>query len=143
MHWLPLAIITTIFLGLYHFFIKLSSGHINQVLGALILQIVAMVVGLVFLIVLKYIGATFAMTNKGLTYALLAGVSIGLAEVLTFYLFSKGVPASVGIAILIGGTVVVGAFLGIVFLRESLSIMQYIAIILIILGVSLLAEKAI
>lgn len=45
MNWILLAITSSIFFGAYNFFIKIASGHINQIVGAVILQIVAAVVG--------------------------------------------------------------------------------------------------
>jgi len=53
MNWILLAIITAIFYGMYNVFIKVSSGHINQIAGAVVLQIVAALVGGVILFVLK------------------------------------------------------------------------------------------
>ena len=40
--------ITTLFFGLYHFFIKVASEHINQIVGSMILQITAVIVWLIY-----------------------------------------------------------------------------------------------
>lgn len=45
MNWILLALATAFFYGTYNVFIKISSGHINQIVGAVILQIVAALVG--------------------------------------------------------------------------------------------------
>lgn len=49
MNWIVLALITATCYGAYNFFIKVSSGHINQIVGAVILQIVAALLGGAFL----------------------------------------------------------------------------------------------
>ncbi|KAA3636263.1 MAG: hypothetical protein DWQ02_08525, partial [Bacteroidetes bacterium] len=112
MHWLLLAILTAVFFGAYNIFIKLSSGHINQIVGAVILQVVAAVLGGAILLILKWTDSPLPFSQKGILYAILAGVFVGLAEITSFYVFSRGVSASTGIPVIIGGSVVVGAVLG-------------------------------
>lgn len=137
MNWIFLVLLTAFFYGIYNFFIKIASGHINQIVGAVILQIVAAVLGSLILVYLKITGAPLEMSSKGIQFAVLAGIFVGLAEIASFYAFSKGVSASVGIPIMIGGSVVVGALLGITFLRESLTLIQYLAIAMIVAGIVL------
>ena len=140
MNWITLAIITAFSYGAYNVFIKIASGHINQIVGAVILQIVAAMLGGVLLVILKMTNASLTISQKGVVYAVLAGLFVGLAEITSFFVFSKGVSASVGVPIIIGGSVLVAAMLGLFFLKESLSPMQYLAIALIVAGVGLLAK---
>lgn len=142
MHWITIAITTAALLGLYNFFIKLSAGHIHQIAGAVLLQVVAALLGISCLVYLHLKGTQLETSTKGLLFATLAGISIGIAEILTFYLFSKGISASVGIPILIGGSILVGIVLGLFFLKEALSPLQYLGVFMIIIGAVLLAEKA-
>jgi len=141
MSWIFLAILTAFFYGVYNFFIKVSSGHINQIVGAVILQIVAAVLGSLVLLYMKITKVTLDISQKGVLFAILAGVFVGLAEITSFYVFSKGVSASVGIPVIIGGSVAVGAALGLFFLKESLSLIHYFAIFMIIVGVAILSYK--
>ncbi|MBU1164368.1 EamA family transporter [Patescibacteria group bacterium] len=140
MNWILLAVLTAAFYGMYNFFIKVSSGDINQIAGAVILQVVAALVGGVILVFLMITNTTIEITAKGVKYAVLAGIFVGLAEITSFYVFSKGISASTGIPIIIGGSVVVGAFLGLTFLRETLTPIQYVAIAMIVIGVIFLAR---
>lgn len=139
--WIFLAIITAIFYGAYNVFIKISSGHINQIVGAVILQIVAALVGGVILIILKITHSSLEISQKGVWFAVLAGIMVGLAEITSFFVFSKGIPASVGIPIIIGGSVLVGAVVGVIFLKETLTPIHYLAIALIVAGVTILSTK--
>jgi len=140
MSWILLAVLTAFFYAVYNVFIKVSAGHINEIVGAVVLQIVAAVVGGFLLIYLKLNGSSFEITNKGLLFAALAGLFVGLAEITSFFVFSKGIPASVGIPIIIGGSVVFASIIGLLFLKEGLSPIHWIAIVLVVLGVVLLAK---
>lgn len=126
------------FYGAYNVFIKISSGHINQIVGAVILQVVAALLGGIILLIMKMTNSPLEISQKGVWFAVLAGVFVGLAEITSFFVFSKGVSASVGIPIIIGGSVVVGAVLGLTFLKESLNPIHILAILLIVGGVILL-----
>ena len=141
MDWIGLALLTALFYGIYNFFIKLSSGHIHEIAGAVILQIVATAVGGAILVWLRVIKSPIEISSRGIWFAVLAGIFVGLAEILSFYVFSRGVPASTGIPVIVGGTVVAGAALGVAFLGESFRPMDYLAVALIVTGIFLLGGK--
>ncbi|OGH77666.1 MAG: hypothetical protein A3C10_00590 [Candidatus Magasanikbacteria bacterium RIFCSPHIGHO2_02_FULL_48_18] len=141
MNWIFLAIMTAIFYGAYNVFIKVSSGHINQIVGAVILQIVAALVGGIILLIMKMTNSPLEISQKGVLFAVLAGIFVGLAEITSFFVFSKGVSASVGIPIIIGGSVLVGAVLGLTFLKETLNPIHYVAIAMVVVGVIILSTK--
>ena len=138
MSWIFLAVLTAIFYGAYNVFIKIGAGHINQIVGAVILQVVAALLGGVILLILKLTNSPLEISAKGVRFAVLAGIMVGLAEITSFFVFSKGVSASTGIPIIIGGSVVVGAVVGVFFLKEALAPLHYLAIAFIVLGVVLL-----
>jgi transporter family protein len=142
MHWILLAVMTAVFFGAYNVFIKMASGHINQIVGAVILQVVAALLGGIILLVLKISDSPLEVSSRGVILAVLAGIFVGLAEITSFYVFSRGISASVGIPIIIGGSVVVGAVLGVLFLKESLNWTQLFAIGMIVAGVVLLSSKS-
>jgi transporter family protein len=137
MHWLFFLILTAVFFGLYNFFIKVSAGHIHEVLGAVILQMVAFLLGGAVLLFLKWRGTPLEVTSKGVGFAILAGLAVGLAEITSFYAFSKGISASVGIPVIVGGTIIVGVLLGIFFLKESLTLLQSLGVLLVLGGIGL------
>lgn len=143
MDWIILIIATAIFYGAYNFFIKVSSGHINQIVGAVILQVVAALLGGAVLLTMKTINKPLDLgaSQKGILFAVLAGISVGLAEIASFYVFSKGAPASIGIPIIVGGSVIVGTIFGLIFLKENLALIHYLAIVLIIIGIAILSSR--
>ena len=140
MNWLPLALLTAFAYGLYNFFIKVASGSINQIAGAVILQVVAAGLGVLLLLYIKLTNQPVLLSQKGILYSCLAGFFVGLAEILTFFVFARGVPASLGTPVIIGGSVLATALLGVLVLKEYLSPVQVLAIGLIVAGVALLSR---
>ena len=138
--WLPLALLTALCLALYNFFIKLASGHVAPAVGAVVLQLVAAALGAAWLFRLKLQGQPVVLTRTGLGLAALAGLGVGLAEILTFVVFQRGVPSSVGTPVIVGGSVLLTALLGLGLLRESLSLAQAGGLLFIVVGIALLAR---
>ena len=139
-NWLPLALLTALCLALYNFFIKLTANHLPPAVGAVVLQLVAAGLGAAWLLKLKLQGQPLALSGRGLGMAALAGLGVGLAEILTFVVFQRGVPASVGTPVIVGGSVLLTALLGLVVLREALSLPQLSGLVLIVAGIALLAR---
>lgn len=141
MHWIVWALLSATFFGAYNFFIKVSSGHIHEVVGAVILQVVAALLGLALLLLLKWKQVPMEISLKGINFAVLAGISVGLAEITSFYLFSLNVQVSSALPVVLGGSVIVGTALGMIFLKESLEIVHFVAVGMIVAGVVILAAR--
>jgi transporter family protein len=141
MHWISVALMSAFFYGSYNFFIKLSSEKLDQIVGAVTLQAVALIVGAMGLLILRFQGKSFSATHEGLLLACLAGVAAGLAEISSFYVFSQGVSAARGLPVIIGGSIVCAVLLGIVVLRESIGWRDGAGIALVICGVLLLTSR--
>lgn len=134
------AAFTALLYGAYNFSIKLASGSIHQILGAVILQVVAAAIGGSILLMLKIANQPLEATPKGVLWATIAGVAVGLAEISSFYVFSKGLSATVGTPLIIGGSVVAGFALGWIILKEPVSIIQIGGLLLIVLGITLVSK---
>ena len=139
-NWLPLALLTALCLALYNFFIKLASGHLVSAVGAVVLQLVAAALGAAWLLKLKLQGQPVAFSRTGVGLAALAGLGVGLAEILTFVVFQRGVASSVGTPVIVGGSVLLTALLGLGLLRESLTLVQAAGLLCIVAGIALLAR---
>ena len=140
MPWISLALITALCLALYNFFIKLASNHLSPAVGAVVLQLVAAAIGAAWLLKLWLQGQPLPVTRRGLGLAALAGLSVGLAELLTFVVFQRGVNSSVGTPVIVGGSVLLTAGLGLVVLREALTLPQVGGLLLIVVGIALLVR---
>ena len=139
-NWLPLALVTALCLACYNFFIKLAANHLPPAVGAVVLQLVAAALGAAWLLKLKMQGQPVLISGKGVGLAALAGLSVGLAEILTFAVFQRGVPAAVGTPVIVGGSVLLTAVLGLVVLREALTLTQAGGLLLVVAGIALLAR---
>jgi transporter family protein len=141
-HWIFLAILTAFFYALYNIFIKIASGSIHEILGAVILQMVAALLGGVLLLILKIRGTDMEISPRGIGLSVLAGVFVGLAEVFSFLVFAKGVPASAGIPVIIGGSVLFAGLIGLFFLREQFSFSALLGLLFIIAGIYFLSRTS-
>jgi len=140
MNWLPLALLTALCLALYNFFIKLASDHLPPAVGAVVLQMVAAALGAAWLLKLKLQGQPLSISGKGLVLAAAAGLGVGLAEILTFVVFQRGVNSSVGTPVIVGGSVLLTALLGLGLLREAITPVQLGGLVLIVAGIALVAR---
>jgi len=134
-----LALTSALAYALYNASMKEASGHINHFVGAAILQLTAVLVG-IFSILYTKPELNLDIQNKGLLYSIAAGIFVGLAEITMFIVFSKGLSISAGTAIITGGTVVFGTIIGVSFFKEVLSVQQFIGILSITLGIFLLTD---
>src|SRR5690625_6113983 len=64
-----LVVVAAFMFGMYNVFIKLSSSHIDAVLGAVVLQFIAALIGLALLIYMKINGSHIFSTPKGIGLA--------------------------------------------------------------------------
>lgn len=136
-------ILAAVMFGLYNVFIKVSANDINPILGAVVLQFVAAFIGLAMLLVTQMqAGSLPFWSGRGLLLASLAGAAIGAVEILTFFIYGRGVLVAVGNPLIVGGSLVVTLGVGVFLLRESVNLTQLLAIGLIFIGVLLLAWSA-
>ncbi|KAL3928360.1 MAG: hypothetical protein SGARI_005058 [Bacillariaceae sp.] len=129
---LPAGICATAY-AFYNLFIKKASSStsapIDPILGGVLLQLVA-----------AMMGASLYLWKKLTTsvgWSVAAGLAVGAAEILSFFISGMGVPASKSIPTVIGGSVVVGTLAGSVWLKERLSFGGWMGVCLIALGIAL------
>lgn len=103
-HWIVPALLCALAYALYNIFIKKGSASIHPILGGVILQFVAAIIGLVLCVFLAY-GPTqeeMFYDSNGIFYAVLAGAAVGMAEIISFTVSGMGVQATQSIPIIIG-----------------------------------------
>ena len=140
--WLPVALLAAAAFGGYHLLLRFAAGRIDQLLGAFVLQSVAAAAGAIALGAWWATGATLTVTRAGLGYAALAGLCVGVAEILAFVVFQRGAPVTVATPIIVGGTVALATLGGVVLLREPLSGAQWFGIGLVVVGIGLLSTHS-
>jgi transporter family protein len=126
----------------YNIFIKKGSASINPILGGVILQFVAALLGTVLLggLVWKEGGAEVITYDYwGVFWAVCAGLAVGVAEMLSFCVSGMGVQATQSIPIIIGGSVMFGSVLGAVLLHEQMTMHGWSGVVLLVIGICFVA----
>jgi transporter family protein len=135
--WITPALTCAVSYALYNISIKKASNDIDPVLGGVLLQVVAAVMGMIIFFGKSYGGSEghHVINQSGVFWSVAAGMSVGMAEILSFIVSGKGVPATQSIPIVIGGSVLFGTLMGQFFLKETVSLQGWGGILLISSGI--------
>jgi transporter family protein len=109
-------------------------------LGGVVLQFVAAILGIILLVVIsiKDNGThDLPWDWLGIQWSVCAGISVGIAEMLSFFVSGLGVPAVQTIPIIIGGSVMFGTILGLVLLAETMAWQGWVGVLMLIAGICL------
>lgn len=144
-----LILITACYAG-YNLLVKVSgglAGAASPIVATICLQLAALSVSLVYLFIVLRGGGSVAIPLRALAFAVAAGLCIGLAEVMYFYLFrgvggAAGMPASVAIPLIVGGTILVSVLIAVFVFHEGLGPRQWGGVVMAAAGLALLASGA-
>lgn len=140
MDWKIWVILAAFFLGTTDFFIKLGANtKTNPVLSGLVFSIVAGVVSAIYFIYIKYCGTTIFTTRTGIIYAALGGLFVAIAQILLFIVYGKAQTSIVIPAVKVGALLFV-SFLGIIILKDNLTLIKVLGFIMSISGIYLLLK---
>ena len=81
-----------------------------------------------------------SFSKKTIIFPILAGISVGIAEIFYLFMFSKNAPITIGNPLVVGGTVVVAITLGLIVLKEPLNTAKIAGIFLTLTGLIILAR---
>jgi transporter family protein len=145
--WIFPALCCAVAYAFYNIFIKKGSASIDPILGGVILQFVAALLGTVLLIgvvVMDKEGgkAEIHYDKSGLFWSVCAGLAVGLAEMLSFYVSSIGVQATHSIPVIIGGSVLFGSVLGMLVLSEKMMLHGWSGVAMLVVGIGLVATDS-
>lgn len=132
------AIIAAFAFALWTVFHNQAAGHIDNLFGAIIVSLTAVILGLIFL--LPRIKSTTLFSNpKGILFAVLAGVAALTLDFFVLKAYSSGLPVSIGGPIIIGGSIAIAIIIGF-FLGETITLLKILGLVLVIGGASVLAS---
>jgi transporter family protein len=142
--WIFPALCCAVAYAFYNIFIKKGSASIHPILGGVILQFVAALLGAVLLfgvVAMDKEGgkAEIHYDRSGLLWSVCAGLAVGLAEMLSFYVSSIGVQATQSIPVIIGGSVLFGSVLGMLVLSEKMMLHGWSGVAMLVVGIGLVA----
>ena len=140
MNWLVFALLATVTYGFYNFFTKLSADKLSPAIALIFVGIASFIVGLASIGFSKILGQPILFSRNALLFPLLAGLFAGVAEIFYLTMFSKGAPLSIGNPLVVGGTVIISAVLGLLLLKEPLNAIKIGGIALTLIGLVILAR---
>lgn len=123
--------------GFWTVFHKFASTHIDQIFGAIIVSLSAVVVGAIVLIP-KLKSIQLVSDSKGVYFAIAAGIMAFLIDYFALTAYSKGLPINIGGPIIIGGSIAVAAVIGFV-LGDSITLPKIIGLGLLLAGAVILS----
>lgn len=137
--WLGQALACALSYAFYNVCIKKSSATMEPILGGVILQLVAALLGSCLWLARRQPMGT--LSKAGLGWAMAAGAAVGAAELLSFVVSASGVDAMQSIPVIIGGSVVFGTLLGRLWLGEVLTPKGWAGVVLIAGGIVLVGME--
>lgn len=140
MNWIIFAVLATTTYGFYNFFTKLSADRLSPSIALMFVGVASCLVALVSIIFSKIAGQPLTFSKGALLFPVLAGLFAGVAEIFYLTMFSKGAPLSIGNPLVVGGTVIISAVLGLLLLKEPLNAIKIAGIALTLIGLAILAR---
>lgn len=142
MTWLNFALLTVVFYSLFDLFLKLASDKMNSYFNAFVVNLVATLVLLVFVVYAYFSGEKlFTVKPGGWLFSILAGLAIGGASIFFVKMFATGTNLSVGVPVVRIGMVVIGSILGIILLKEGFNAKYILGVLLALVGLFLVITK--
>lgn len=134
------AVLAAASFGLWTVFHKLASPYVNQIFGAILVSLAAVIFGaLIFFTQTK--GVKLFTDPKGIVFIILAGISAFFIDYLALQAYSKGLSLTIGGPIIIGGSMAVAVVVGFI-MGEPLNLVKIAGILFIIVGGTILAIYA-
>ena len=131
------AIIAAVAFGFWTVFHQQAADKINYLVGAIIVSLTAVIVGLMFL--LPNIKTVNLSSNpKGILFVVLAGICALAIDYFALKAYGSGLAISIAGPIIIGGSIAVAVLVGF-FLGESITLMKIIGLLFIVIGSGVLA----
>lgn len=123
--------------GLWTIFHKLASPYVNQIFGAIIVSLTAVIFGTVVFL-FRGRGVQLFTNPKGILFIVLAGIAAFFIDFLALQAYSRGLSLTIGGPIIIGGSMAVAVLIGFM-LGEPITLMKILGIALIVAGGAVLA----
>lgn len=134
----------------YNIFIKVSGDHVpneasSTILATVAVQCAALFASICFLGYQLVNGVPVnGLSHKTYLWAVLAGISIGIAEIIYIYLFSgltgphQPVQAGTVIMLVVGGTILITALVSVAIFGDPLGRVQISGVLFMLLGLVLM-----
>ncbi len=138
MELLVLIVAATIAYTFFETFASLAGNKVDANLSSVIFNGLGALIPLAAYFFLRFYkkAEVITATTSGMAYSVLAGISIAVFSILLIKIFEKG-GLSYVVPLIYGGTVVLAALIGWLFLKESFNLVHLLGIAIISLGIGL------
>lgn len=126
--WVVFTAITTICYSFLYFLMNVSSSRLDARLGPFVINFSAAIITLTYLTYLLVAKEKIKVSSLGIFIAVIAGLCAGLGNIMNFKSFQAGGLVTLVLPIVSIGSAVIPFILGLVFLKESVSWIQILAI---------------
>jgi transporter family protein len=141
LRWVAFGAGAAISLALADFSVKLAANRISSGLGAVIYGVCTLTIGLIWLYAGRANGQQQFATREGLLAAIAVGIAFSFVTIFLYLTFATGVDISRAVpAIRITG-ILMASLLGIILLREGLSLRYLIGLVVALAGIYLLVTS--
>lgn len=117
--WLVYAAINALGSSLNNLFIKMATGKISSVLGALFVYLGGL---FTVLVLFPFLGEKVSIGKQGVLLALAAGAVSILASIAWFRMYKLGAPISTATVITLLSIMVLSTIFGVIFFQEKITI---------------------
>lgn len=131
------AVLAALVFGLWTVFHELAAPHINQVFGAVLVSLSAVVAGSIVLIP-QLKGMQLVSDPKGIYFVILAGICAFLIDFLTLSAYAKGLSVNIGGPIIIGGSIAVAGAIGFL-MGDPVTVPKILGLVLVMAGAIILS----
>lgn len=138
--WKIFAVLYTLGTAGYAIGAKLSGGKISPLLAVIIMTASALAVSLCLWFFFRWHGRHFTYTRYGIIAALFAGVSIAVADLSIFFMYSRGAQLSIAGVMTEVVAIAIVAVVGVILLKEPFSWTKGLGILFSAIGIFLLFE---
>lgn len=133
--WLPATFISLMSFGLWGLFTKLTVAHIDSKSALIFQTIGVLIIGMLTLNLVNY---KPNMDAKGLCYAILTGLAYGVGCLFYFVAASRG--KIITVVTLTALYPLITIFLAHIFLREAVSLKQWLGVVLAMAAILLMVS---
>ena len=136
---LLLALIAGTMNGVGDFFSKLTAGRISPYLAGILISTFSALTIAAYLVFIKGLTGNTYITKSGFFYAALGGVAIGIGVIFFFLLINRAAISQVQ-PIVKSAVVLAAVILGVLVLREKMTVMQVTGMLLSVIGIYFLTK---
>jgi bacterial/archaeal transporter family protein len=125
--WVGASLGAAVFIAGHYLLLRAASGRLNDTLGALVLEVAA-VVGIALNYLFGARGPALAATRSGIVLAAMSGLCISGASILLFAAMRRGGSVAATGTIVLGGGVALSALVAPLFFAEGFTVRRIVGV---------------